>query len=290
MFVREVISICCLLFFCTACNFERNKSVENPRGEADAGADNTSSPDQTKSPDEIWTVVAAELLNPSCISCHGSARASAGIDLSTTASIAAIRNKMTAFVVPGAPHSSRFYTVITSGKMPPGGRQVSSTGLDALARWIVALKSYNRSQPDPSQPPIADPTDEPVNPPTPVPSPSNEPTPSPSPSPTGEPAPVWADIRDQLLTPYQCLSCHEGEFASASVDLSDRQKCLESLAWGEPSMPVVVPENPGASRLLQVLIGGSMPPSDVEPLPGMPVHPTAQVKQLVEQWILRGAP
>ena len=300
-------------FSLVACNFEETKSPK-------VSVDPMIALDQpSKDPAQFWPDVEALLLKPSCASCHSGTRPASGISLASAENVKAIMAREPSFVVNGNPDGSTLYTIIASGRMPPSGRSVNEAGLTALREWIVALGSPRKNSGDVNSggtkptPPGATPSASPS--PTAVPTPSPTPVPCPSQSPNddhgddhgddheiengaddcdkptdpvtdpvtdpGAAAPTWADINSKLIGPANCLMCHEGEFANAAVDLVSYQSTMSSKVDGDVNRPVVQPNSPATSRLLQVLKDGSMPP-------GGPA-PSAEVISLVEIWITKGA-
>ena len=74
-----------------------------------------------------------------------------------------------------------------------------------------------------------------------------------------------------------CLECHGGESLESGLDLSS----VPDLMKGGESGPAMVPGNPGASLLYQLIEEETMPPEG-EPL-------SAADRGLIEAWIKAGA-
>jgi hypothetical protein len=72
-----------------------------------------------------------------CASCHGSGRVSAGLDLSSYASVMAGSQKG-ADVVPGDPNASRLVQMVVQGKMPKRGPQLLGSQVQAISDWVKA--------------------------------------------------------------------------------------------------------------------------------------------------------
>ena len=67
---------------------------------------------------------------PNCVKCHGSGTMAAGVNLSTY-------NGVRAALVAGAANSSKIYTEVNTGKMPPAG-PLSALQITAIRNWIDA--------------------------------------------------------------------------------------------------------------------------------------------------------
>lgn len=76
-----------------------------------------------------FTEVNTQILQPLCVSCHGSG---ASPDLSSYSSFAT----NTTFVVPGNAAQSLLYQMVQSGSMPQGGTALNSTQLSLIQEWI----------------------------------------------------------------------------------------------------------------------------------------------------------
>ena len=72
-----------------------------------------------------------------CQQCHGAGRAEAGLSLASHASATA-GSSYGPVVVPGSSATSRLVEVIVSGDMPPGGRQLTESEIQAISAWIDA--------------------------------------------------------------------------------------------------------------------------------------------------------
>jgi uncharacterized membrane protein len=105
----------------------------------------------------------------------------------------------------------------------------------------------------------------------------------------GERRPTYASIQSQILG-KKCVSCHTGENAAAGIRLDSYDGIMGSEvkgAEGKPAVPLVSPEKPSASRMVQVLWQKDkkfMPPSwsKIAAL-------TPEEVALIKRWIKTGA-
>jgi len=81
---------------------------------------------------------------------------------------------------------------------------------------------------------------------------------------------MWLEVSAQVLDPWACTACHSAAYPSGGVDLSSKDA---TSLW-------IVPGDPEASRLIQVMQSGAMPPG------GPNVAPEAL--DLVRRWIESG--
>ena len=114
---------------------------------------------QSLDPDMVvnYSVIKSEVLAPKCLSCHSNV---------------ATENGLKAWVTPGKPDSSAFFTLSENGSMPKNGTPLSTRELELIKMYIIQLAA---------------------------------PTPTPTPTPTGI---TFAKIKTQVLDPYRCTSCH----------------------------------------------------------------------------------
>jgi hypothetical protein len=119
-----------------------------------------------------FAILKAEVLEPSCISCHSEMETEEGT-----------RD----YVIAGNPARSSLYTDIITGSMPPSGPPLSAASAEIVSKYIMGLSE--------------EPTEEPAEEPSPE--PSVEPNPDPSPSPV-----TYQQLKKALLD-SKCNRCHE---------------------------------------------------------------------------------
>ena len=77
------------------------------------------------------------LFEARCQQCHGGGRAEAGLNLASYASLMA-GSSYGPVVIPGGAETSRLVEAIVSGEMPPGGRKLPESEIQAISDWIDA--------------------------------------------------------------------------------------------------------------------------------------------------------
>ncbi len=187
---------------------------------------------------------ALQILSQNCTACHGSSSGSANIYGLTDV------NHLIAdgLIVPGDPNQSYLLRVIQNNQMPPSG-PLSQGDKETLRLWILGGGAGNGSGG----------TTQPTNP---------APTPAPG------PAPLPTDLQGQALQvlSQNCTACHGATSGSAGVfGLTNADHLISS--------GLVVSGNPSASRIFNVIQGGSMPPRG--PL-------AAGDQETIRKWIAAG--
>jgi mono/diheme cytochrome c family protein len=82
-------------------------------------------------PNATYTWIAANILTPRCVSCHGASGASAGVQVNNyTNTLRQVRV--------GNPNSSPLYVETNNGNMPTSGGRLTATQLTAIRDWITA--------------------------------------------------------------------------------------------------------------------------------------------------------
>lgn len=121
---RKLLCIICVIemIALTGCGY--TNTIETSAPPPSAGATTTPQSGAT------YTQVNSQILQPLCVSCHGSGGQRP--DLSSYAGFAT----STQYVVPGSPAQSQIYTITQSGQMPPGGPTLTSSQFDLLGSWI----------------------------------------------------------------------------------------------------------------------------------------------------------
>ena len=74
------------------------------------------------------------ILQQSCVKCHGGARPSAGLGLTSYADLLKGAGGR-AVVVPGNAGSSQLAKVVTQGRMPQGGPKLPQAQIDLITAW-----------------------------------------------------------------------------------------------------------------------------------------------------------
>lgn len=119
-----------------------------------------------------FNMLKTEILAPKCLSCHSQAASENGI-----------KN----WVTPGDPESSALFKMTENGTMPKNGNPLSTRDLELIKLYITQMGGAT---------------------PTPSPSPAPTPQPTPDPDPGTNPGVTFAEIKNQVLDPYRCTSCH----------------------------------------------------------------------------------
>lgn len=103
-------------------------------------------PAPTTSANPTWATLSAKVFKPYCLSCHNATTPSAGLDLSTQASLLA-----SGVIVAGSPSTSRLYLRITSTnaatRMPKGAPALSAVLVQEISRWITAGAPKEKARP-----------------------------------------------------------------------------------------------------------------------------------------------
>lgn len=120
----------------SACDFTEEKKPGNGHGgQAPANRD----PTDSVLTEPAFNRLQVQLFRPFCIACHDGARHSGGVDLETHGSVMQARDSAGNLVVmPGDGAASKLYSIITSGRMPPGASKPDAEITAALRRWIDA--------------------------------------------------------------------------------------------------------------------------------------------------------
>jgi cytochrome c553 len=95
--------------------------------------------------------------------------------------------------------------------------------------------------------------------------------------PAGESQQLFTEQVGPLLV-SRCGKCHGSTEKQAELDLTSRA----GIEKGGESGPLLVAGKPGESRLLEMVVGGEMPPEGKKPLTGQEI-------KLLRRWILTGA-
>ena len=191
------------------------------------------------------------LLQAKCLRCHGEKSRKADLDLRTRAG-ALKGGESGPAVVPGKPDESPLYEKVLSGAMPPDGKnRLSKAEVDAFRRWIAG-----GARPGPG----AEAREE-----------------------ASGAAVTQHDVLPILLR--HCTVCHGAHRREGGLDLRSRAAMLR----GGKSGPAIVPRKPDASRLLQRVRAGQMPPRDrLVEVSVKPIEPGEA--DVLSRWVAAGAP
>ena len=283
------------------------EASSSDRGPASGGLPNTGTDDPgvgspgagSSGPDAPTTGVAfsliqTQILNKSCIACHGAGNPAGGYNLTTYAGVMAGGR-----VVAGNSARSALYTEVRSDSMPAAGAPVSAELKAMLAKWIDegALET-----PAAGGGPVGGGTTEPApTEPTPTPQmpggdgreddddrdddddddggvtlppPTTTPTPAPTPVGGGATPPAttatFQAVQTRILNVY-CMACHSGTRPSAGYNVSTYTGVMRMVSAGNASRSTIYSE----------VSSNSMPASG-GPLP-------TELKTLLRDWINAGA-
>ncbi len=253
-----------LAFISSGCNFR----VEKPSGtDASLGNLNTR-------PGQVigFKQLQRSLFESKCSGCHNAGFATAGVDVSSFASITG----NSGLIVPGNPEASRLFIAIGPGarvRMPTTGAYFSENEIAAVRNWI-----QNGALEEGPEAPILEAT------PGVEPLPEVSPTPGPTSSPSATPLPViervtYEKVRDQVLQPH-CAFCHGSSPGAGGLNVLALDKMLANPG-------LIVPGNSRISRLSERASpeAGSR---QMPPQPQFPALSTAEI-ELVKNWIDGGA-
>jgi mono/diheme cytochrome c family protein len=128
------------------------------------------------------------------------------------------------WIVPGNPEASVFFKEVEDGSMPMNAAPLPTSDLELIRSYIQSL----------------------VATPAPVPTPTPIPTPTPTPV-------TFAEIKQQVLTPYSCLNCHgvgtEAKIAKW-INITTPAKSLLYTRVHDGSMPRGGGQVPAAQQAL----------------------------------------
>ncbi len=232
-----------LLISTLGCNYRTSKSTSGPANRAESF--------------QNYSDLSELIFRPKCMSCHGGASGSGGVDLSSYAAMMS-QSKL---IVPGQPAQSGIYNEVASGDMPDGGPALSRAEVQAISNWIMAgapngdFSSGGAESAGPE-----------TTPPQSV---------SPSPPSDGVTSVKYSEIQARIFD-QACVHCHSGPKPKGKVDLSNY-----SALFSGPKHNVVVPNSADTSLVYTEIVGGSMPPNG-------PTISAAELA-LLFNWINQGA-
>jgi hypothetical protein len=161
-----------------------------------------------------------KLIDKYCVSCHGTNRPAAGIDLTD------VSDSIGDSILPNEPDESNFFTEMAEGHMPPD-KPISKQTLDVVRTWIESLDQASSTRPQPK--PVAKEIE------------------------VKDLMPTTASVQSLLVDGY-CLSCHNDKKHAGGVDLSDIAKLVSSTG------KIIVPKSPATSSIYTEIAEGHMPP------------------------------
>jgi hypothetical protein len=168
-----------------------------------------------------FATINAMIFVPKCLSCHKPPSPGGSYDMSSYATIIS-GGRLVSF----NPSTSKLYTMMVAGTMPPGGG-LTQAELQAVSLWIT-----NGIKNDGAPGPVVSPTPLPI--PTPIPSPNQVST--------------FSSVFANIISP-KCLSCHSNNGKSPP---------LTSYAQ---IVNIVKPLAASQSQLYTSMISGGMPPN-----------------------------
>lgn len=196
--------------------------------------------------DEIgYAQVKSQVFGPSCVRCHNSVQADAGVALDSYASVKAnlglVKNE-----------------AVDNRSMPPEG-PLAPARVQLLSDWIAnGAPEIGVVHPSPTVAPTA------------TPSGTGSPTPAPSATPGGRV--VYQDVKDQVFT-ASCTRCHSGSRPSAGIGLDTYVKVkahlgqVQSTVLERKSMPPARPIPTPQQQLLKQWIDQGAPETSLDPKP-----------------------
>jgi len=193
-----------------------------------------------------------------CTGCHGATKHAGGVDLTSYSALSSGQTgKGKALLVPGQADASRVYAILAVGSMPPPGNPRPNAGLVSLLKdWIDAGATADlRLQGAP------------------------QPTSEPAPPPPTSGVATYASLTETLFKPM-CVGCHNSEKSKGGVRLDSYDEMMKSGG----DTPVIVPGEPDASKLLEEVAGGHMPPKRTN------IVVPQGLKDNLHDWIAKGAP
>jgi hypothetical protein len=192
------------------------------------------------------------LFQAKCVRCHGQKAHKADLDLRSLTGV--LRGgESGAVIVPGKPEVSLLYEKVHSGTMPPGNKNRLSAGdVETIRRWIAAGTRSGFDLEAKTKP-------------------------------ARGPGVTQHDVIPILLR--RCTVCHGLRRHEGGLDLRSKAAMLR----GGKSGPAIVPGKPEASRVIEKIRSGQMPPRHrLVEVSVKPIEPAET--DVLARWIASGAP
>jgi len=221
----------------------------SPAITADAPENPASANSEKSSPPILLEKDVLPILQGKCVRCHGSKVRKADLDLSTAAGVLSGGSSGN-IVVPKMPDESLLFEMLHEGKMPPKDEKERPTAgeIETIRRWIADGAQHRDGD-------LADRAGQ-----------------------RGGYQEVMSILR------LRCTACHGRQKQESELQLTN----LAAMLKGGKSGPAINPRDAAASKLVEKVRSGSMPPRDKMLYAGVSPMTDGELA-LIARWIDRGA-